>query len=308
MGGRTKLLANAIHPEDDYWTVFNPCISWSPELGYKVVMRSSNYRIDPMGQHVFENGNFDVIINRMWMADLNEDLELENLDEIRQDHHALVKTYPVRRGVEDARVVWDHNIGAWKLLAVIWEPPEFNSVRLAEYELDPKTLVARLVEVHESPTNSKNEKNWMMPQTDGTAPEFDFVYSQHATLASGRLVETGVVPPLKGLHGGSQLVQQPDGTYYAVIHRVEVTYLEPDKKGVFLRIHRQYDHFFAQYSSEGALIALSQAFSFDGPGIEFAAGLVRKGDDFLITYGVNDEAAHLAVVPVSLFESELIPV
>jgi predicted GH43/DUF377 family glycosyl hydrolase len=40
-------------------------------------------------------------------------------------------------------------------------------------------------------------------------------------------------------------------------------------------------------------------------GIEFAAGLVEKGDDFIVSYGKDDLSSHIAIIPKDIVLNSL---
>jgi hypothetical protein len=61
---------------------------------------------------------------------------------------------------------------------------------------------------------------------------------------------------------------------------------------------RNYTHRFVRYSNSGSVIEYSPEFYFDGPGIEFAAGMVILDEKLVISYGKEDATAHLAMIPL----------
>src|SRR5215210_3856905 len=61
------------------------------------------------------------------------------------------------------------------------------------------------------------------------------------------------------------------------------------------------------FDSEWRLARLSSPFHFQVQGVEFAAGLTRRGDELIVSYGVWDRDAWLARVPLTEVLSLLAP-
>jgi hypothetical protein len=56
------------------------------------------------------------------------------------------------------------------------------------------------------------------------------------------------------------------------------------------------------------IIALSRGFNFHKPGVEFAAGLVVKDKNALVSFGREDISSHIATMPMATILQSLIPV
>jgi hypothetical protein len=56
------------------------------------------------------------------------------------------------------------------------------------------------------------------------------------------------------------------------------------------------------------IIALSRGFIFHKLGVEFAAGLVVKGNNALISFGREDISSHIATMPMETIKQSLLPV
>lgn len=65
-----------------------------------------------------------------------------------------------------------------------------------------------------------------------------------------------------------------------------------------MKTDRTYTHQFTRYNEKGEIIGISEEFVFQKMQVEFAAGLVIKDDEFIISYGVQDESSHFASIPV----------
>ena len=108
-------------------------------------------------------------------------------------------------------------------------------------------------------------------------------------------VEQGIQPPLDQ-RGGSQLVPWKDG-YISITHEVNLfkNYLQL-KDGI-------YRHRLCVWDKDLKLIGLSpNPFSFLDARIEFCTGLAIHGDDFLVSFGFQDNAAFVLRTPSTLIE------
>jgi hypothetical protein len=88
---------------------------------------------------------------------------------------------------------------------------------------------------------------------------------------------------LAGLRGGSQGVPVPGG-YLFVVHEAH------DRAG-----RRSYSHRFLFVNAELQATGISPPFSFAHDGIEFCAGAARLGDDLVMSFGLNDRVAAIAM-------------
>lgn len=274
-------------PADTRWSAFNPSIAYSESEGYAMLIRSSNYWINQNnGQTVLTMGT--QIMTRTWFAKLDENLEIISLQEVTFDHGNLF----ISRGVEDARLFWRDG---WMFTAVMLEKGHTPRCRLAEYRLD-EAGVAHFIQKLETPTPDRPEKNWMAP--DMPTEAFDYIYSPQQTYKDGHLQAISDAPAVDA-RGSSGLLLQEDGTYLAVVHHADVNEFqvwEPNRFVHEKRSIRNYTHRFARFDANANLIELSDEFIFQSEGIEFAAGLVERGSDLVISYGKADIAAYLAVV------------
>ena len=129
-GGETWRILRFVDEEDKRWSAFNPSVAYSPEEGYVVLFRSSNYFFHP------ENGSTvatigSKVLNRMFMADLSDDWNIipKTLREID-----FSKCGRWLRGPEDGRLYWRD--GHWEILSVMREPHNSDDIpRLATYIL-----------------------------------------------------------------------------------------------------------------------------------------------------------------------------
>ena len=87
------------------------------------------------------------------------------------------------------------------------------------------------------------------------------------------------------LRGSSQLIGFNDG-YICVLHTATI-----DETGQY-----QYLHYFATYSNDFKMTALSKPFKFEGKDVEFCCGMCFKFNLFYISYSLMDNDARLMVI------------
>ena len=92
------------------------------------------------------------------------------------------------------------------------------------------------------------------------------------------------------MRGGSQVISIGDYRF-ALIHE---TFLSRSPAG---RKDGTYRHRFIVWDKDWNIVKVSKRFSFLEAEIEFAVGMCEYGDDYLITFGFQDNAAYLIRVP-----------
>jgi hypothetical protein len=88
------------------------------------------------------------------------------------------------------------------------------------------------------------------------------------------------------LRGGSQVISMEDYRI-ALTHE---TFLHRSKQD---RKDGTYRHRFVVWDKDWNIVKVSRQFSFLEAEIEFAVGMCKYGDDYLITFGFQDNAAYL---------------
>lgn len=292
-GGSTKHVIKHVIPEQKQWTALNPSIGYCSEQGYAVTIRSSNYIINP------KNGSLDITIgnkvrNYLWFAELNDDLELQNLRQISFKDFGGPETY---RGIEDARLF--SRDGQWYFTGVMLEPHTPRS-RLALYRLDAKENKAHFIKKYEGWDVDRPEKNWMAPALEDN-PNFDYIYTGNGVVKGSRFIlDATTDQEISNMRGGSSLWPLGDGSYLAVTHCVYVKpieYYDSKTFGMMRSAIRNYTHQLVRISSTGKVLEMSEEFLFEHPGVEFAAGLVEKDGQFIISYGYEDYMSCFARIP-----------
>lgn len=279
----------AVMPAHPGWSVFNPTIVAHGD-GYLAVVRSSNYRIVD-GQYVMPPEDSGMIRTENIVVQLDPSLAAE---------HSCVATaqydksdYPVD-GLEDVRL----NVCDGQLIASAtvrnWAGRDGNC-RIATAELFPGRGAFQRIRMLDEPTVGIHEKNWMPIvgtqrwvyscwEAGRTAFAADVDDRWHVTL----LGESPAIA--RGWRGGSQVINAGDNRWLALVHEVAAD----DGR-------RIYEHRFVLFDDGCDIVGWSPPFAFrETRTIEFAAGLARRGDQLVATFGVRDAEAWM--VEMSLAE------
>jgi predicted GH43/DUF377 family glycosyl hydrolase len=148
------------------------------------------------------------------------------------------------------------------------------------------------------------EKNWMpvldQPYTyiKWTNPtevvKVDITNGSSTTIFDGQYI-----PAPTDFRGGSQVVSYKD-YYIAIIHEVDLFNSEVGRKDAVYR------HRFVLWDKNFQLLKYSEPFSIMGGHVEFATGMIIKNNNFLITFGFQDNAAYLLTIPETIVLNLLI--
>jgi hypothetical protein len=207
-------------------------------------------------------------------------------------------------GLEDARVVqWN---GEYFLIGVRRDTTD-NGVGRMEYtqiDLDKTNWTVR--EIHRkrinapAPDESYCEKNWM-PVADRpytfvkwTLPT-ELVYSSPFGQDTEQLfVRHSIVPPADQ-RGGSQVIKW-GSMYICITHEVNLF------KNYLGQKDAVYRHRVVIWDEQFNFAGMSKPFSFLDGLVEFAVGAAKQGDDLLISFGFQDNAAFVLRVPKTVVE------
>jgi hypothetical protein len=146
--------------------------------------------------------------------------------------------------------------------------------------------------------NSYCEKNWMpildMPYhyVKWSNPT-EVVKVDPVTKTCVQVAVTPHVNAPRDFRGGTQVIKYGD-YWIAAVHEV---YLFKSEVG---RKDGRYTHRFLVWDKDWNLIKYSRDFAFMDAHVEFAVGMCYKGDDILITFGFQDNAAYLLRMPKEL--------
>lgn len=103
------------------------------------------------------------------------------------------------------------------------------------------------------------------------------------------------IPMKNDMRGGSQVIKYKDG-YLTLIHETDLYKSEQGNKNA------TYRHRFVYWDKDFKNQKFSKIFSFLNMKIEFCCGLAQYHDDFLITFGAQDNAAYILRAPISFVE------
>jgi hypothetical protein len=231
-------------------------------------------------------------------------------DELTMTDYALVEMQTLHEpiwefvGLEDARVVqWN---GEYFLIGVRRDTTD-NGVGRMEYtqiDLDKTNWTVR--EIHRKrieapePNESYCEKNWM-PVADRpytfvkwTLPT-ELVYSSPFGQDTEQLFVRHSIAPPADQRGGSQVIKW-GSMYICVTHEVNLfkNYLQ-QKDAI-------YRHRIVIWDEQFNFAGMSKPFSFLDARVEFAVGAAKQGEDLLISFGFQDNAAFVLRVPKLVVE------
>jgi len=286
-----KLRRFAVEPAIEGWSAFNPTIV-SHDDGYLAIVRSSNYSIVD-GQYVIPPADGQKIRTANILLRLDENLDEWGFPSTLPPPLYPKSDYPVE-GFEDCRLnVIDGEI---RVSATVrnWAGRD-GTCRIATATLLQHMGSLIDASMIDEPVKGRHEKNWMPIVGTGT-----FLYScwDNGRVATVHrdgwawVVEHHAESPAiaRGWRGGSQLVDLGDGRWLALVHEVA-----DDTGG------RIYEHRFVLFDEDSWHIAgWSPAFAFrESRAIEFAAGLARRGDQLVATFGVRDAEAWMAEVSLA---------
>ena len=293
LGGETRKIRRLITKQTTSWSAFNPSIAYSDKDGYLCLIRSSNYYYDDLGQVTLLTEN--KVRNKTYIARLDSEFSITKLTQVN-----FIDGPAQERGVEDARL-FQRN-GYWLFHAVMREE-HTPRPRICIYQLDIHSGTAVFVEKYESKGYQPIEKNWMTTSKYKNE-NFEFVYNTETIVKrDGSLVKVSAQSEkVKGLRGGSSLLELSNGNYLAVAHycyHVWVKGFSPERFGYVRSTLRKYTHVFVVFNENGQLTHISNEFVFDELQIEFASGIETYKDKFVISYGAKDLTSNLAFIDQS---------
>jgi len=309
LGGIIKPLLIPIE-KDDNPSLTNPSIL--VENGEIIVnLRSINYVLYHSEKGKFENmswgplcylhrENDQRLLTKNIICRLDGDLNIINNQVIDT---AFLDKSPLWEfvGLEDGRLVrWDDKL----YLSGVRRDTTTNGVgrmELSEIEFkNGRALETRRIRIP-SPglDDSYCEKNWM-PVLDKkytyikwTNPtevvEINISDTTCSTVKLGDYKSLGCGE----LRGGSQVVFM-DGRYIAIVHEADLFNSEAGKKNAI------YTHRFVVWDKDFNFWEMSDKFSFMGANIEFCCGMAEMGEDILVTFGFQDNAAFILRMPKNI--------
>ena len=250
------------------WYATNPSIT-NHDGQLWATIRAVNSVREPSGRYVYEGK----IRTRNFLARLSEDLsvascrELRGLPEPAADH--------VVAGLEDMRLF------SWR---------GYLQAVACTRQLDPRSRAQQVLcpidgdDPMVLPSGEAHEKNWMpLVGFDDSPDNLNFIHWCDPTRildAEGRPTrESTPAFAADNFRGGSQAIPFDEG-WLALVHEVK------DDGGP-----RTYQHRFIWLDEELSLKKVSPRFTFGKGPIEFAAGLVARGECLLLSFGAQDQSA-----------------
>jgi hypothetical protein len=245
--------------------------------------------------------------NDMHLRTNNVMCEIDDEMRIKWYHRIDTSKFPDKElwefvGLEDARIVrWDGKLyicGVRRDLDTIGT----GRMELSEIEITAngvKEIAQYRIPIpnHVGDEGSYCEKNWM-PIVD---MPFHFVKWTNGTEIAKYNIHNGTTEQYKltgwrnlnciDLRGGSQVIRLDDEHRFCLNHE---TYLFKSEQG---RKDGTYRHRFVVWDDDWDIVKVSKQFSFMNGEIEFAVGMTAYKDDYLITFGYQDNAAFLLKVP-----------
>ena len=256
----------------------------------------------PYGPLVYLNpDNDNTLTTTNFLCELNESLEtiyFSKVDTSDFDQPPLWEFV----GLEDARLIdWDNKLylcGVRRDLDAIGT----GRMELSEIEIGEKSVkeVSRYRIPGPLPDKEYCNKNWM-PVLD---LPYHFVKWTNGTEivkvdVNNRITESTIIrdwiPHSRDLRGGSQVISYKDG-YLALNHETDLYRSEAGRKDA------TYRHRFTYWDKDWNIKKISQQFSFMNAKIEFACGLAKYKNDYLITFGYQDNAAYILKVSEKFIE------
>ena len=240
----------------------------------------------------------------------HEILEFKNVDTSKHD----IKPIWSFVGLEDARVFrWEGKLYICGVRRDVYDNGQ-GRMELCEVDWTEDAIIEKTRERIQHKSQNYLEKNWM-PVVD--MPYHFLKWTNPLEIVKVNLdkkgkekVQEGILNTVEcetviskknyvklpwDLRGGSQVVKI-DGLYTCITHEVDFFHHEGNYKDAF------YYHRFVMWDEDWNLVKVSKQFQYMGTRIEFTCGLALDGDNLLITFGYQDNAAFILRWPKHLLD------
>ena len=283
------------------WPLCNPTLAVDPAGGYRAVVRLVSYRMD-------DRGAYSSVDDHPSIRTANVSIQLD--DDLRPVRTQLLDDPATRApgtpgamvlGHEDLRLV--HHQGRWWGLATVRDRSADHRCQVALVEVGADRLIRS--RVLEGPHPERHQKNWM-PFVRGDrllavhtcgGPDTVVIEIDPDTASVVVIERHPAYELLAPWRGGSPLVDDPEtGGHLAIVHDV-----------IWVDGQRIYRHRLVAFDDAARPVAATPWWSFEGDDVEFAAGLAWRGTDLVVSYGVHDGEAALAVIPATELRAHLAP-
>jgi tetratricopeptide (TPR) repeat protein len=274
---------------------FRPC---NPSLAVLqgrlwCVLRTVNWRLEG-GAYLVEGDG--VVRTRNYLLELDD--ELRPLSSVPIVEDPPRPPHPAVEGLEDIRLFAHQGQLRASCTIVCHEPGHRRRLAVFDLALDGRAsgLTAQ------SYQDQLHQKNWV-PFVEQNQPGFIYLTDPTTVLRwdpESRQVEERLRQPcplaLEHQRGSSGAIPFEGGWLY-VTHEV-----------IHGQGRRTYLHRFLQLDAEFRLSALSEPFFFTRLGVEFCCGMVERRGELLLSFGVEDRQAWMAVLPVEAVRGMLRPI
>ena len=275
-----------------------------------VNLRNINYTLYHSEKKKFEHHWGPLVYihpeNDLRLRTWNYMCEMDENMRIKSHHRVDTSKFPDKElwefvGLEDARIVrWD---GKLYICGVRRDLDTIGTGRMELSEIEITENGVKEISQHRIPAPGDDSeycnKNWMpildMPYhfvkwTNGTdIVRYDIETNTTVSVIQKDWKDLGCID----LRGGSQILSWKD-KHICLCHETFLHRSEQDRKD------GTYRHRFVVWDKDWNNIRVSNQFSFLTGEIEFAVGMCEYGNDFLITFGFQDNAAYLLRAPQSL--------
>lgn len=288
-----------VDPWEREWSCFNPSIATDGKGTILCLVRSSNYTIN---DYTYTNvDGSDSIKTQTQCLTLDSDLII--IDSFWIQEPELISNepqFPVH-GIEDMRLSFDGT--NWIVTGTIRQHDSdgycrqiIGKLNLETQQLDDVHIMPTPITPWKSNVARVHEKNWLTIGARENRQELvwstdPLVVLEWDWLTRGLATKSGKpqVMNILGLRGSTPFVDTPLGQL-GIVHQVSPSHSWPHQS------HgpaRRYEHRFALIRGEGVSPLVSEAFCFIGEGLEYAAGMALIDSTIVISFGQNDETAHL---------------
>jgi len=232
-----------------------------------------------------------------WYCELDDNLNITKYHKIDTSAFDTYEPQWDFIGLEDARIFeWNNKL---YLSGVRRDTTTNGQGRMELSEIDGVKEISR-VRI-EPPVDSYCEKNWM-PIIDrpfhyvkwGNPTEVVEVDPIAGT--SKTVSVSGAISLPRDLRGGTQILPFKDG-YFAITHEVDLFNSEEGRKDAV------YYHRFVVWDKNFNITHVTPEFHFMDADVEFSIGMAEYGDDYLITFGFQDNAAYILKAPKQTIEA-----
>lgn len=223
-----------------------------------------------------------ILRTKNYLTELDENYKIKSIKKVDTSRCDVDPKW-LFHGLEDARLVkWD---GKLYLCGVRRDTTDNGEGRMELSHVVGSQEISR----HRipSPDNSYCEKNWM-PILDKPFHFLRWANPVQVVNSDGIIVHQGEekLDLPRELRGGSHVISIGEH-YICATHEVEFC---PDEQG---RKDGIYTHRFIVYDRDWNFVSYTPPFNLMSAKIEFITGMAKDGDDILISFGFQDNAAYL---------------